>query len=163
MLVVAQGTIVFWIVVHNVRTVRQVWFLIGSVLLTGAVCAGISLYQVFVDPDWLPMGREQVAQYVGRASGTFGNPNNFAALLSMLGAFALYLVFTRRMAAGVRILFLTLLGLYLSAIVLSGSRGAWIGWLAVILALPYFAFGQWKHRILCLICALAAVCVVPLS
>jgi tetratricopeptide (TPR) repeat protein len=63
---------------------RHPWragWLVGAAAL--AAVAGAA-WQLLLQPGWLPLGREQVPQYFGRASGTFGNPNSFAAFLLLL-------------------------------------------------------------------------------
>ncbi|MDX2187080.1 MAG: O-antigen ligase family protein [Opitutaceae bacterium] len=64
---------------------RSGWLLASA----GVLACGAALWQLLLQPGWLPGGRVQAEQYWGRASGTFGNPNSLAAFLLLLaGPFA---------------------------------------------------------------------------
>src|SRR5581483_5342515 len=118
-------------------------------------------YQRFEDREWLMLGRRQAEQYFGRASGPFGIPNSLGAFFLLLlppaGALAL-----RRGASPVaRVLWGWLAAAFAFGLVLTISRGAWIG---LALALAACPLGQprwpWRRRAgaaagICLALALA--------
>ncbi|WP_404421277.1 O-antigen ligase family protein [Nibricoccus sp. IMCC34717] len=75
-----QALVVF-LLASSARHPWRAGWLVGAAAL--ASIAGAA-WQLLLQPGWLPWGREQVPQYFGRASGTFGNPNSFAAFLLVL-------------------------------------------------------------------------------
>ena len=86
----------------------------------------IGIYQYFFtdlnDPYSDPMFADLIR---GRVSGTFNNPNVFAMFLCVAAIFALYRLQGAR-NVGERVTCAIILGLHLSATILTFSRGAWI-------------------------------------
>ena len=157
----AQMIAVFWMALNGLRHPWPRLAVLGTGLALAVFAVVLAAYQRFIAPDWLMMDRTQVAQYIGRASGCFGNPNNFAALLALVIPPVLSLAWQRGAGAVQRILFGYLALVLLFGIGLSISRG---GWLALALALacwPLFARSQtWASRILLSATALGAVLMV---
>jgi O-antigen ligase/cytochrome c-type biogenesis protein CcmH/NrfG len=157
-LVWAQVAACFWISLNGLRHSWPRLLVMGMVL--GLAVSGVvfAAYQRFIAPDWLMMNRTQVTQYIGRASGCFGNPNNFAALLILIVPPVLSLAWQRGASAVQRVLYGYLALVLLLGLGLTISRG---GWLALALALacwPLFARTQtWASRILLSATALGAV------
>lgn len=76
--------VTFWVGLNALRSHACRWAT-GFVLTgLGLAAVGLGCYQVFVQPDWLLMGRHQAPQFIGRASGPFGIPNTLAGLLILL-------------------------------------------------------------------------------
>jgi O-antigen ligase len=78
------GAASFWIGLHVARSAGARRILnvgVGGMVLGAMIMA---FYQIFIDPAWLPMGREQSIYFLKRSSGPFGNPNNFAAWLTVV-------------------------------------------------------------------------------
>lgn len=78
------GAASFWIGLHVARSAGARRILnvgVGGMVLGAMIMA---FYQIFIDPAWLPMGREQSIYSLKRSSGPFGNPNNFAAWLTVV-------------------------------------------------------------------------------
>jgi len=143
----AQMILVFWVVLNDVRARATRTLLWGGLTAVAFAAVVLACYQRFVKPDWLMLGRVQVDQFIGRASGSFGIPNSLAALLLLLIPPLAVLTMQRRAGALQRVFcgYLTLtFGL---GLVLTISRGAWLA-LALVLALwPAFAArGSWRRR-----------------
>lgn len=154
----AQLVATFWISLNGLRRPGPRLVVVGTALGLAVFAVVLAAYQRFIAPEWLMMERTQVAQYIGRASGSFGNPNNFAALLALAIPPVLSLAWQRGATAFQRVLFGYLGLVLLLGIGLTISRG---GWLALALALacwPLFARSQaWASRILLSATALGAV------
>ena len=142
----AEALVIYWVVIHNLRTKQHVWFLVGLLLMVSSVALAAGFWQNFADPYWIPLGRQQVEQYLGRASGTFGVPNSFAALLGIQLPFILLVILVRKLDITFRILFSYFAVLSVTGIVMSGSRGSWFSLVPVIVLLPLFVSQRKKTR-----------------
>lgn len=131
-----QMWIVFAIVLHFGRARSQTWMLVGLLLLLGVVGAALAIYQRFVDPGWLMMGRSQAEQFWTRSAGMFGIPNSLAGLIELILPFCLVLLGSRRVSATGKALFAWLAALFAFALVLTGSRGGWIATGAALVLWP---------------------------
>ena len=143
----AQMTLVFWVVLNDVRSRAARALVFGGIVAVAWIAVVMACYQRFVKPDWMMLGRVQVEQFIGRSSGSFGIPNSLAALLLLLFPALVVLTFRRGAGALQRVLcgYLALsVGL---GLVLTISRGAWLA-LGLVLALwPVFAVrGSWRRR-----------------
>jgi O-antigen ligase len=149
---------IFWISLNGLRRPGPrllVAGTIGALAIAGVVFAA---YQRFIAPDWLMMERTQVAQYIGRTSGCFGNPNNFAALLALAIPPMLSLTWQRGASAVQRVLFGYLALVLLFGLALTVSRGCWLALAVAVACWPLFARSQaWTSRILLSATALGAV------
>jgi hypothetical protein len=122
----AQMVAVFWIVLNAVESPGSRRFLCALLVALGVVAAAMASYQHFVDPHWMMLGRHQIPQFIGRATGPFGIPNSlgvfFALLIPPVGAVA----FGRGRSPGLRILCAAALCTFAAGFVMAISRGAWI-------------------------------------
>ncbi|HEY5228739.1 MAG TPA: hypothetical protein VIJ19_09365, partial [Opitutaceae bacterium] len=122
----AQAIAVFWVVLNGIRAPRCRLLLLGVIVGLGVVGAAMAGYQHFVNPKWLMLGRTQVEQYAGRATGSFGIPNSLGVFMALLippvAAMALGRSgsVARRAAAALALAALAL------GFVLAVSRGAWL-------------------------------------
>ncbi len=110
---------------------------ITAITIGGVATALLGLYQQFAGravADWLD---NAAYDYIGgRITAAFGNPNILATYLILLFPFVTAGILKKgrlRERAGSLLLF----GLFMAAIILTWSRGAWIG---VILSLAIFLF-----------------------
>lgn len=144
------GGAVWWTLLHHYRHREKIWTLLAVAIVTGAGTFGAALYQVWFDPTWLPLGRVQTEQYwgQGRASGTFGVPNNFAAYLSLLFPLLVLGASTRRFRPVLRVLCGLLAVAMVEGILLSISRGALLALIPVLLLLPLFVLRKSLHQVL---------------
>jgi hypothetical protein len=121
----AQAVAVFWVVLNGIEAPACRRLVCACLAAIGAAAGILAVYQHFVRPDWIMLGRTQAAQFIGRASGPFGIPNSLGVLMALLippVAFAAL----RRGPAPRRILLLAVLCLLFTGFVLAISRGAWI-------------------------------------
>lgn len=135
----AQVVTVFWVVLNGVRSKSSQKVLFGVLLGLGVALVILATYQRFVAPEWLMLGRNQAAQFEGRASGSFGSPNSLAAylllLLPLLGA----LTIQRRATPTQRIAWGYVTVVFAFGLVLTISRGAWLALVIVLAVCPVFA------------------------
>ncbi len=144
----AQLVAVFWVVLNDIGRpwVRQ--FILGSLAAVGFVAVVLAAYQAFVRPEWLMMGRVQAEQFIGRSSGPFGIPNSLAALLLLLLPPAVMLTCQRRAGPIQRVLAGYLAAAYLLGLVLTVSRGAWLGLAVAGMLWPLLMPGRtWIRRL----------------
>ncbi|HRI81906.1 MAG TPA: O-antigen ligase family protein, partial [Opitutaceae bacterium] len=143
----AQLVAVFWVVLNDLRrpSVRQL--LMVTLAALGFVAVVLAAYQAYVRPDWLMLGKQQAEQFIGRSSGPFGIPNSLAGLLLLLLPPAVMLAvrpgtLVRRLLAGY------LAAAFLLGLVLTVSRGAWLGLAVAALLWPLLAPDRsWRRRL----------------
>ena len=121
---------------------RLSWLLIGL----GTLIAGYGVFQ-FVTGYSLVWGFQKPAIYVGRASGTYINPNHFAGLLEMLAPLAIAFAVRGRLPIVARILLGYAALVLLTGIGLSLSRGAWLATVVSLAVLGYWLIGPRWYRI----------------
>ncbi len=144
----AQIIAVFWVVLNGVRAPATRAALL--VVLMGLGVSGVVMecYQRFVRPDWMMLGRTQAEQFIHRSSGPFGIPNSMAALLLLLLPVTLALVLRRGASALQRLIFGYLTLVFALGLVLTVSRGAWLGLTLALAAWPLFAIRRhWLWRL----------------
>jgi len=122
----------FVVVLHGVRSREGRLALLAAILLIGLGAVAVGSWQRFLAPEWLPLGRTQDTQFLGRASAPFGNPNSLAGLLVLLVPPCVGLALRRGASAHERVVAAWLALVFLAGLALTLSRG---GWLALSLAL----------------------------
>ncbi|MEY2878060.1 MAG: hypothetical protein RLZZ15_440, partial [Verrucomicrobiota bacterium] len=153
----AQMIAVFWVVLNGVRSRGPQRLLVGALLGVACASAALAIYQHFFRADWLMLGRTQSDQYLGRASGSFGNPNSLGALVILLLPTAGVLAWRARSAI-VRATGWGVAVVLSAALAWSVSRGAWLGLAAAFIAWPLVAGGGiWRKKILAAAAALGGV------
>ncbi len=138
---------VFWVVVNGIRSrgPRRIVFL--AIMLVGIVCVVLGCYQRFARPEWLMLGTEQVKEYRDRASGPFGNPNSLATFLVLLIPAVGGLMFRSGARETERVWWGWLLMIFLFGLLLTVSRGPWLGFVVALASWPLFARRRsWKGR-----------------
>lgn len=138
---------VFWVGLNGLRSAaprRALWL---ALVTLGVAAVAMACYQRFVRPGWLMLGREQAAQFFGRASGPFGIPNSLAAFLLLLLPASGALALRRGASAVARVWWIWVTLGFALGLLLSLSRGAWI---ALALALAAWPLGKrrwaWRKR-----------------
>jgi O-antigen ligase len=142
-----QMWLVFVIVLHFGRSRAHTGVIVGSFALLVVVGFGMAVYQRFSDPHWIMLGRRQSAQFWGRSSGMFGIPNSFAGLLGLTVPVCLTLLFSRAVRPGVKIVCAWIGGLGLVALVLTVSRGAWLGLALALVSWPLVVARRWMKKL----------------
>lgn len=135
----AQAGGVFWAVLNGVRSGPARKTLLGQVMALGVVAVLLAGYQRFADQEWLMMGRRQAPQFFGRSSGPFGIPNSLAALLLLLLPPALAVGFARAASPVRRMAGYGLAAIFAFGLLLTISRGAWLGLALALAAWPLLA------------------------
>ncbi|RXK55668.1 O-antigen ligase family protein [Oleiharenicola lentus] len=150
-----QMWLVFALTLHFGRSRAQTWTLVGTFGLLGLAGTGMAAWQRFVDPSWMMLGREQADQFVGRSAGMFGIPNSLAGLLELMVPVCLVLLFSRAVRPAGKIACGWLAALFIFAVVLTGSRGGWIGLGLALLVWPLLTGRDWRKKILGTVAVLA--------
>jgi O-antigen ligase len=124
---------------------RFIFFVLIGLALTGA---GLACYQRFLDPKWLMLGRTQVTEFHGRASGFFGIPNSLAAFLLLLLPSTLWLAARRGASSVQRVGWGWVAAVIFVGFVLTISRGGWLELGVSLAAWPLFGErGRWPRRL----------------
>jgi O-antigen ligase len=152
-----QMWLVFALALHFGRGRGQTWVLVGTFVGLGLAGTVMAAYQRFGDPTWIMLVRSQAGQYAGRSSGMFGIPNSLAALLELMIPVCLVLLFSRAMRPSAKVLTAWLALLFLFAIVLTGSRGGWIGLALSLMAWPLLAGRAWRKKVLGIVAVVSCV------
>jgi O-antigen ligase len=137
-----QGVAVFWVVLNGLEAPACRRFLCTVMVAIGALAALLALYQHFVNPEWIMLGRTQAAQFIGRSSGPFGIPNSMGVLMALLIPPVGALAFGRRYARSRRLLCALSLCLLCAGFVLAISRGAWFALAAAFALKPLISRGS---------------------
>jgi tetratricopeptide (TPR) repeat protein len=138
------AALVFWVVLNGVRSGAVRGALCGVLVLLGAACGALAIFQHFLDPDWIMMGRRQAEQYLGRSSGAFGGPNSLGAFCALLLPPIGWEAARGRGAA--RAACMAAFPLVGAGLVLSVSRGAWLGLIAALAVAPLLLRGAGAAR-----------------
>ena len=159
----AQMIVVFWLMVNGLTRKGPRALVLGTLVALGAIAVLLAAYQRFVIPDWLPLGRTQADQFIGRASGPFGIPNSLAAFLLLLIPPMLALAWQRGAGAVPRVFWGYFAAVFLLGLGLTISRGAWLSLALALIAWPLCARNlSWPIRFTLAATALAAALLVGL-
>jgi O-antigen ligase len=159
-----QMVAVFWIVLNGVKSRGCRRFLCVFLVVLGVVSSGMSCYEHFVDPHWLMLGRHQLVQFLGRATGPFGIPNSMGVFMALLippvAAFAM----GKERSATLRILCGLALCVLGTGFILAISRGAWLALAGALALKPLLTPGRSVARrittALAVVVSAAAIAVV---
>ena len=144
----AQLVATFWLALDGVALPGPRLLLRGTVIGLGVVLVVLGVYQRFVDPHWIMLGRTQSPYFVGRASGAFGIPNSMAAFLLLLIPAALAWGWRGEAAAATRVVARVLAAVFTVGLVLTVSRGPWIALAVALVCWPLFKGGRsWMCRL----------------
>ena len=162
-LVIHTGGFMYLIfMINEVKTEEQLHGVIVAVIVAATILALYGIYQYIVGVDvkkgWVDTSSNSAIR--GRAYSIFGNPNIFAEYLVMAIPLTVGIFWSTK-RDGVRLLFLAMFLLQAASLVLTMSRGGWLG-----LAVAAFVF-IWLVRKELLLLAVplmgAAVFVIPTS
>jgi len=117
---------VFHLTVHTLRTRTQVKALVGLLAGMGVLLSVFGLLKHWGMTPFPWWDYADIGRYGERLSSTFGSPDHFAGYLEMVAALTLGYLFTGVGVEG-RMLLSSLLVLFLAALILTLSRGGWIG------------------------------------
>ncbi len=142
-----QMWIVFGLTLHFVRSRAQTAVLVGTFIALGVAGSAMAIYQRFNDPNWLMLGRTQADQFLGRSAGMFGIPNSLAVLLELMIPACAVLVWSRTVSWALKLGCGALAGLFLIALILTGSRGGWISLTLALSLWPLLGRGRWWKKL----------------
>lgn len=144
----AEMIAIFWVVLNGVRSPGPRRALFATLAALGAVAVLMGCYQRFERPDWMMLGRIQSGPFIGRSSGSFGIPNSLAAFLILLLPAVGVLAFRRGVGATARIFCGGVTLVFAFGLVLTISRGAWLGLALALAVWPLAACrGNWWRRV----------------
>ena len=129
MIQVLMYAFLFFAIVNNLYRQESVQIVSFTLIF---LAMGISCYAIYQFLTHSNRVWDYVSPYVGRASGTYISPNNFAGFLEMLLPLATACVLVGRMKPVVRILLGYSALVMLAGMAVTFSRG---GWVAVVVAL----------------------------
>ena len=146
--------IVLWVLANNVRSRAHLWFLISMSLAPSAVAIFFGFYQFFQDPGRIVSAMtdfqlEIHPDFLGRATGSFADPNSFAAFLLILLPSLLIAAAVPRLPKILRLLALYIALMFLGAIAFTQSYWATAVVVILLAVVPWFCFRTFKRRILC--------------
>lgn len=126
----AQAVAVFWVVLNGIGSPLLRARLFGVLAALGVCSALMALYQHFIDPKWIMLGRTQADQFLGRSAGPFGVPNSLGVFMAVLIPPVGFLAFQRGSPVRLRSAWIAVLVFLGVGFVLAISRGAWISLVA---------------------------------
>jgi O-antigen ligase len=133
---------IYYLIIHTVRTRSQlrqlVYFIIGVTIF-------LSVFGLFKSSGVNPFPwweYTDIPQSSNRLSATFGNPNHLAGYLEMALLLTVGLFLTG-FRGGKRIIIVTIIIVFLAALILSLSRGGWFG---VLMGLGFMATALMANR-----------------
>lgn len=133
----------FSVVLTGIRSAAPRRVLVGVLVGLGLIAVAMGCYQRFVAPGWLMLGRHQVDQFLQRASGPFGIPNSLAAFLLLVLPAAGVRACRGAASAVQRVLWGWITAVLALGLVLTLSRGAWIG-LGLACVIWPLAISRWS-------------------
>lgn len=144
MIQVLMYAFVFFAVVNNLYRQESVQIISFTLIF---LAMGISCYAVYQFLTHSNRVWDYVSPYLGRASGTYISPNNFAGFLEMLLPLATAYVLVGRMKPVVRILLGYSALVMLAGMVVTFSRGGWVAVVVALLVLLGILIFHRNHRL----------------
>ncbi|MGD0206491.1 MAG: O-antigen ligase family protein [Verrucomicrobiota bacterium] len=144
MIQVLMYAFVFFAVVNNLYRQESVQIISFTLIF---LAMGISCYASYQFLTHSNRVWDYVSPYLGRASGTYISPNNFAGFLEMLLPLATACVLVGRMKPVVRILLGYSALVMLAGMVVTFSRGGWVAVAVALLVLLGTLIFHRNHRL----------------
>ena len=147
-----QLFILLWVLSNNLRS----WKHLGALIIMSLVAACVSVlngfYQFFQDPGSLiniatDFPLEIHPDFLGRATGSFADPNSFAALLLILLPLFVIVAAVPRLTLILRVLALYISLMLLGAIVFSQVYWAIAAGTILLVLVPWFCLRSLKRRL----------------
>lgn len=140
-----EAVIFLWVLVNNVRTRAHLWVLITIALSPAAYAIFIGFYQFFQEPSkianaYAKYGLKLSPEFLGQATGSFADPNSFAAFLLILLPALLIAGLVPRLPVILRVLCLYIGVMFVVSIFFTQLFWPQIMLLIVSLTLPWVCF-----------------------
>ncbi|HUR57963.1 MAG TPA: O-antigen ligase family protein [Opitutaceae bacterium] len=156
----AQMIAFFWVGLNGIRGRGPQRLVLGVLITLAVISVVLACYQRFVDPQWMMLGRLQSPYFLGRASGSFGIPNSLAAFFLLLLPMTAALALRRSASAVARVAWGWVAVVLAFGLVLTISRGAWLGLALALVAWPLAVRRwSWQRRLGFAAAAVAAIVV----
>jgi putative inorganic carbon (hco3(-)) transporter len=126
MVLLIDYIIVFYLVIHLIRTRSEIRQLIYVIIGVATFLAVFGLFKVSGNNPFSWWHYPEITQHTNRVSATYGNANHLAGYMEMAIPLMLGLLVTG-IRGGQRLLFIGILFFLFLALMLSLSRGGWIG------------------------------------
>ena len=153
MIYATQAFIVLWVLSNNLRTRAHLWALLIMSLVPAGAAIFNGFYQFFQKPESIADAMtdfplELNAEFLGRATGAFADPNTFAAFLLILLPSLLIAAAVKRLPTILRIFCLYVAVMFLIAGALTQAYWSAIVIVALLAIVPWFCFRRFKTRML---------------
>ena len=147
-----EAVIFLWVLVNNVRTRAHLWVLITLAISPAAYAIFIGFYQFFQNPSKLAnayaeYGLRLSPDFFGQATGSFADPNSFAAFLLILLPSLLIAGLVPRLPVILRVLCLYIGVMFVISIFLTQLFWPLLILLIVLLILPWACFLRPSRRV----------------
>ncbi|MDG1300995.1 MAG: O-antigen ligase family protein [Opitutae bacterium] len=147
-----EAVIFLWVLVNNVRTRAHLWALITIVISPAAYAIFIGFYQFFQNPAKLAnayaeYGLSLSPEFLGQATGSFADPNSFAAFLLILLPSFLIAGLVPRLPMILRVMCLYIGVMFVISIFLTQLFWPLVILLIVLLILPWVCFLRPSRRV----------------
>lgn len=151
MIYALQAFILLWVLSNNLRTRAHLWALLLIILFPSVAALYHGFNQFFQDPASMAGAMIDYplrlnSEFLGRATGTFADPNSFAAFMLMLMPLVLVAAAVKRLPIILRIFCLYVGIMFFFAIAI--SRTYWAALMVVLLLaiIPWFCYRKYKVR-----------------
>lgn len=147
-----EAVIFLWVLVNNVRTRAHLWVLITIALSPAAFAIFIGFYQFFQNPSkianaYAEYGLQLSPEFLGQATGSFADPNSFAAFLLILLPSILIAGLVPRLPKILRILCLYVAVMFVASIFFTQLFWPLVLLLIVLILLPWVCFVRVSRRV----------------
>ena len=144
-----QAFILLWVLTNNVRSRAHLWLLIIISLAPAPLALFNGFYQFFQDPQRMlgamtDYGLDLNSDFLGRATGSFADPNSFAAFLLILLPAILIMAGVNRLPKILRLLALYIALIFFVGIALTQSYWASAAVVILMTIVPWFCFRRLK-------------------
>ena len=149
MIYALQAFILLWVLSNNVRSRAQLWLLIIIGLAPAPFALFNGFYQFFQEPERMlgamtDYGLDLNAEFLGRATGAFADPNSFAVFLLILLPSLLIMTIVTRLPKILRVLAFYNALIFFVGIALTESYWASAVVVMLMAILPWFCFRRFK-------------------
>jgi len=147
-----EAMIFLWVLTNNVRTRAHLWVLITIAISPAAYAIFIGFYQFFQNPSKLANAYADYEltlspKFLGHATGSFADPNSFAAFLLILLPSLLIAGLVPRLPVILRVLCLYIGVMFVVSIFLTQLFWPLAILLVILVVLPWFCFLKQSRRV----------------
>jgi O-antigen ligase len=157
-----EAGVFLWVAVNNVRTRAHLWVLLTLALSPASYAIFVGFYQYFQNPSKLATamsehGLKLSPEFLGQATGSFADPNSFAAFLLILLPSMLITGLVPRLPIIVRLLCVYIALIFVIGIFLTQLLWPLVLLLILLVVLPWICFLKVSHRVWAIIVGVSIV------